>query len=891
MRDDDHTPLSDEEDDSPPETAATAERSYLTAPLATSEGEEFSPELDRYRTGPQISKGGMKRIIRVRDKSTSRDVAMAVLTEESLIKEDSRRRFIQEARITANLEHPNIVPIHDIGVNESRIPFFTMKMLGGETLADILKKLRKNLDNYRERYPLSALLMIYLKVLDAIAFAHAKGIIHLDIKPDNIQVGEFGEVVVLDWGLARSVGRTDLSIAPSTVLINLPSPDARTVDGEVKGTIGYMAPEQAAGHNDEKDERTDIYALGAILYSLLTWRRSIRSPGKDTDKFSRALHDITSGILQPLENEHRAIPSALRAVTQRAMNVKPSNRYSTATELRQDIMNYIDGFATVAEKAGPFRKFYLWTQRHRAVVFVGLILSLTALTAAGYRNFELNRTAARWGHERVLVPSPDGKVKNDWYVFDGEWDIQDHRIRSMGTSAQPARIQFLQPLYGNIAVEFNAMAESREALQSGGDLSLILNWNPKIHEDGYFFQIGGVSNTVASIQRRNGFQAVVPFSLEPGKPYHIRAEKEGSTLRLFCNGKRLIEVDDMFYLEGGYFGLYTFGGGKRFWDIRVYERGVPELVTPLTEGDGYFRNSRSCSDTAVKREFLFAARDAYARLIQEYANTQLGRDAMLRRAYVSLDLNDVKSAEMDVIGLENASAEGSLRLAMLRGEVALRTHNFPAAHDIFSRALSDYPDRVIDITGVLLARLSDPQIFMDHNRYRDYFWRMVAEHQAALSFRCRTKNLDSVEFLRAVRFEMLDISGNRVRDLTPLVGMPLKYLNCSANPIASLKPISEMPLEELDCSYTGIASLEPLRNIGLKTLSLHGCSRLFNIEALSSLKSLERLSLPRHLKNEQILPLADLLPNLKYIQFDSADWRLTAAEFFANLRLDIPRNP
>lgn len=845
---------------------------------------EIQAPPNRYFSRSQLSHGGMKRIMRVRDTATARDVAMAVLSEESLRKAGVRDRFLQEARITANLEHPNIVPIHDIGLSESHTPFFTMKMLGGESLADILKKLRKNEMGYREKYSLGALLLIYLKILDAIAFAHSKGIIHLDIKPDNVQVGAFGEVVVLDWGLARSTGHP---LAPevqrSTVLVHLPLPDSHTVDGEIKGTVGFMAPEQAAGRNSEKDERTDIYALGAILYSMLTWRRSVKSEGKDTERFARALHDITSGIIQPMLNETREIPAGLRAVVKKSMSLKPAQRYESVGALRQEILNHMNGFATAAEHAGWLRRVYLWTHRHRILTLLSLVTGMVLL--GGYftwRDYQAKRIA-RWGHAQVMIPFPRENEMNRWIVHEGEWEVLPDRIRSLGNDAKAARIRLAQPIYGNVAIEFDAKVEGREALENGGDLSIILNWNPNNHEDGYFFQLGGMSNTVASIQRRNGFQAMIPFSLTAGKVYHIRVEKEGSHLRLFCDGKKLIEAEDMLYLEGGYLGLYTFGGGKRFWNLRIYERGVPEWVSPLTEGDGYFRSSRSCENPQIKEYLLHAARDAYSRVALEYGRTALGLQAILRRAYVFLELNQVSAAESDILMLENRETTAPLSLALLRGEVALRSRNFPSALDIFSRALGDFPGHSRDITGVLMARLSDTAIFMGNERYRNYFWRMAVEHQEALSFRCRTKSLDSIDFLKSMNFEMLDFSGNRIRDLTPIRDLPLRVLNCSNNPISSLTPLQGMSLESLDCSYTAIGTLEPLRGMPLKILSLQGCVRLMNISALESLPSLERLSLPSHLPRENLFRLRGKLPNLKTIQFDSDDWKTSPEQFFQTL--------
>lgn len=872
-----------------PETAETKSESShhpMIEDITTDQDTPLPPTTPtRYQAERQISKGGMKRIIRVRDTATKRDVAMAVLAPESVHKDDARRRFLHEARITANLEHPNIVPIHDIGVNDDRIPFFTMKLLGGETLADILNKLRKDEENYREQYHLSALLMIYLKILDAIAFAHARGIIHLDIKPDNIQIGHFGEVAVLDWGLARAVNHPPPEeISRSTVLLELPTPTCHTLDGEIKGTVGFMAPEQAAGRNDEKDERTDIYALGAILYAMLSWRRSVRTGGNDTAHFNAALRRIEMGELLPLTNPHCPIPSALSAVTLKAMSLKPEDRYQSVEALRADIMRYIDGFPTSAEHAGIVRQCWLWLCRHRSLAIILMILAAGGIAALGYLHIQNERMVARWGHARTLVPLESGIVRSHWQVVEGEWDYTGGQwIRSTGAATRPARIRYTQPLHGNIAVEFDAMAETRESLLDGGDLSVVLNWNPAENEDGYFFQIGGISNSVASIQRRNGFQAMIPFSIESGRTYRIRVEKEEGRLRLICDGKCLIDVEDMFYLEGGYFGLYAFGGGKRFWNIRVYERGVPELVSPLTEGDGYFRRSRGCADSTVRHYLLTSARDAYTRIFNEYRHSTLGRDALFRRAHVNLALEDIPMASDDIIRLDRPENQ-SYELTILRAELAVRERNFLAAHDIYSRALTNYPDRKHDIVGLLRSHLSDSERFAgeEHAQARQSFWRMVVSNQSTQTFRAHTKHFDILDF-PTQNLLILDINGSSVRDLTPLQGMQIQHLNIAGTPVNSLLPLRSMQMKYLDCSHTPIGTVEPLRGMPLQTLILHGCRRLRDIRAIGSLTSLERLSLPRHLRREQVLALRERLPNLKYIQFDNADWSITPEIFFAEL--------
>lgn len=828
-------------------------------------------KIERYLFEKEVNKGGMKAIIGVRDEATQRKVAMAVLNDKTIDSQESRERFLQEARITAHLEHPNIVPIHDIGINTDGSPFFTMKLLGGETLSCILRKLRKNELDYRKKYPLQKLLLILLKVLDAISFAHAQGIIHLDLKPDNIQIGEHGEVLVLDWGLARKIQKgqvknIELDQEVQTQTFHIFSHSQLTLDGEIKGTIGYMAPEQARGYNQLKDERTDIYALGAILYSILCWYRPIKGRPDVTDQFMRALESTIEGRVLNMheQNPHASIPIALEAVVKRAMCVNPAERYPCVEAFRNEILKYLEGFPTEAEKAPLSRHILLWVKRHKWFSLICLLITLGTLAfGLSYYN-EHQRTIAQWGREQNLLPTLNTYAQNMWIVREGSWNIQPHSITSTTAGSAPSRLQYHQRIYGNIAIEIEANVLDHSALKSGGDLSFFINADPDNHEDGYFFQLGGFSNTVATIQRRNGFVCMTPFSIEPGRTYAIRIEKEAGVLRLFCDGQLLLQTEEVFYLEGGYLGLYAFGEGKHFSSIKLFERGIPALVSALTPGDAFFRKSRATKNQNERELFLRSAYDAYTAVLRDHARSTLGEEALLKRSYISLELGDFLKAEQDFYTLENSPNSGALAHLLLGGEIRLRMGQFQSAHDFFSQALEHYSNASHRITGILMARLSDEKIFGPNSElFKQYFWKLAAAYQKTAVFRARTKSLGSLEFLRDKHFEMLDVSNNQVQDLSPLSEMRLKHLNCSHNPIESLAPLAYMQLEELDVSFTDINDLTPLLHMPLRTLNLSGCKKIKNISPLYALKSLEKLTLPAHISTPERDLIKRALPRLK----------------------------
>ncbi|MFA7184541.1 MAG: serine/threonine-protein kinase, partial [Victivallales bacterium] len=358
---------SDEDESNIPTMSLVIDRNTIESEL-DEHIEELTLKPDKkYKFIRSIGFGGMKAVIQVSDKDTTRKVAMAIIPDIEDRSPKDINRFIREARITARLEHPNIVPIHDIGIDANGSPYFTMKYLRGQSLALVLKKLSSGDPDAMEKFTLPRLLRTYVKVANAIAFAHSKQIIHLDLKPENIHLGDFGEVLVLDWGLAKFIGNrddyNDEFEKDTKVNYDRETGAFMTLDGVAKGTPGYMAPEQAAGKNQEKDERTDIYALGCILYAILTFENPL-SNRKDV---KRMLHDTVVGNIESpsqLKNLQRPIPPRLETICLKAMNLLPDDRYQSVGELRNDIFAFMSGYATIAENAGQIKKTFLFFTRN-----------------------------------------------------------------------------------------------------------------------------------------------------------------------------------------------------------------------------------------------------------------------------------------------------------------------------------------------------------------------------------------------------------------------------------------------------------------------------------------------------------------------------------------------
>ena len=317
---------------------------------------------ERYEADEEIDQGGMKVILKSTDRKTLRNVARAKLKDST---PKNRERFISEARLTAYLEHPNIVPVYDLDYENNEL-FFTMKLIEGENLDDLIKSLKED----PERCSFAERIQIFLKICDAIAFAHDKGIVHLDLKPANINLGKFGEVTVCDWGLAKVIADEEEF---DTQNLDPQIYNDVTLDGFIKGTPGYLAPEQIKDEFGVKDEKTDIYALGGILYSLLT----LKAPITIKDLKQNLKQTVEGKIEDPLQI-NKNIPAGLAAVAMKALSVKKDDRYTNIIELRSEINRWLNGFVTDAEEGGFGKALLFFFKRHKLVCsFILLILVLS----------------------------------------------------------------------------------------------------------------------------------------------------------------------------------------------------------------------------------------------------------------------------------------------------------------------------------------------------------------------------------------------------------------------------------------------------------------------------------------------------------------------------------
>ena len=322
------------------------------AVLGDGEGAETVHDVARrHEDRGEIARGGMGSIRKVFDTTLHRTVAMKVLFPEHRQNPSTLERFAEEAQIMGQLEHPNIVPVHDYGEDADGLRYFTMYYVRGDTLTEILQT-DTVADGSREAY--FKLLNIFLRVCDAVAFAHSRGVVHRDLKPDNIMVGAFGEVYLMDWGIARLLGH---SFAPAADELDGPVriKRARSDDeekGQIIGTFFYMSPEQAQAEIEKIDERTDVFLLGGVLYEILTGQPPyMGSSIVEVVRAAQKCRIAAPGVVAP----ERHIPEALSHIAMRCLAKDRADRYQSVVALKADVENFVRGgasFPTITFKAG-----------------------------------------------------------------------------------------------------------------------------------------------------------------------------------------------------------------------------------------------------------------------------------------------------------------------------------------------------------------------------------------------------------------------------------------------------------------------------------------------------------------------------------------------------------
>ena len=473
----------------------------------------------RYVVIREIARGGMGKVLEVEDTDLRRSVALKVLRKELVNRRDLVERFLEEAQITGQLEHPNIVPVHEIGIDGKGNLYFTMKLVEGLGLNEILNRLRAGDKDMLREYSVARLLEMFLKLCEGIAFAHSRGVIHRDLKPANIMVGRFGEVQIMDWGVAKIVQRSGIDAHEKAVISDrMESSFGATMIGAIVGTPSYMAPEQAKGETDSLGVESDIFALGVILYELMC----LRSPwtGKTSDE---VLEQVRTFDPEPpsRRNLDRAIPPELDDLALRCLHKDREKRLGSVRELMVNVRNHMEGRTMAAVKYSFNQLLAKWVSRNKRSVLTLLLVVVAVVGGAAATLFflkqqELDRIPgmlaearehyaqgvsaekagkfteaknsfinARTGFEQVLkVDAENEEARKQSEFITAELDralVKEHDFTQQQEDAEKfkTRLAEAKNLLKEAKVESRTAAKYRKLLDSLRILDILLDSDPK----------------------------------------------------------------------------------------------------------------------------------------------------------------------------------------------------------------------------------------------------------------------------------------------------------------------------------------------------------------------------------------------------------------------------
>jgi len=435
----------------------------------------------RYSRIGEQGRGGFGRVLLARDRCLGRDIALKELllphAGSSTVEQRAAAghstmltaRFLQEARITGQLEHPSIVPVYELGRRSNGKLYYTMKLVRGRSLAATLRE-SSSLGQRLELLPR------FVDLCQAIAYAHSRGVIHRDIKPGNVMIGEFGETVVIDWGLAKARGREDIHAEEirrtfHALRLGNESDSTKTSYGEAIGTPVYMPPEQARGTIDLIDERSDIYSLGAVLYELLTGRAPFSG-----DSALEVIDKVINQDPRPVTEIEPRVPPELAAICRRAMARRPEDRYPAALALADEIQRFLSGAVVESYQYGFVEHTRRLVRRHRVVVVTStaflVTLVLVLLLATGWNLRERHRaeheaaTAERVSIflEGLFEDLDPGQSKSPTVTVAEFLDQSLDKVRR-GLSDEPLIQARLTHTIGGVYRELGAYQQAEELLE------------------------------------------------------------------------------------------------------------------------------------------------------------------------------------------------------------------------------------------------------------------------------------------------------------------------------------------------------------------------------------------------------------------------------------------